>query len=59
MKSIYARVFVISLFLSGSAVFAQTRLPDIPLDEYSAEQKVAAQEFEAARKKSRGAPLPC
>jgi 4-carboxymuconolactone decarboxylase len=57
MKSIYARVFSISLFLSSSAVFAQTRLPDIPLDEYSAEQKAAAQEFEAARKKAPWGPF--
>ena len=57
MKSIYARVFSISLFLSSSAVFAQTRLPDIPLDQYTAEQKAAAQEFEAARKKAPWGPF--
>ena len=36
--------------LSYSAAMAQTRLPTIPPDQYSAEQKKAAEEFLAARK---------
>jgi 4-carboxymuconolactone decarboxylase len=36
---------------------AQTRLPEIPLDQYTAEQKKAAQEFEVARKKAPWGPF--
>jgi 4-carboxymuconolactone decarboxylase len=41
----------------SSGVFAQTRLPEIPVDQYTAEQKKAAQEFEAARKKAPWGPF--
>jgi 4-carboxymuconolactone decarboxylase len=45
-----------SLLLSGSA-FAQTRLPEIPLEQYTPDQKKAAQEFEVARKKAPWGPF--
>ena len=57
MKSIYVSIFSLSTVLFSSALFAQTRLPDIPLDQYTAEQKAAAQEFEKARKKAPWGPF--
>lgn len=41
----------------GEVSFAQTRLPEIPLDQYTLEQKKAAQEFEGARKKAPWGPF--
>lgn len=57
MKQIYASIFSLLLLLISGPLFAQTRLPDIPLDQYTAEQKVAAQEFEKARKKAPWGPF--
>ena len=57
MKLIYVSIFSLSTVLFSSALFAQTRLPDIPLDQYTAEQKAAAQEFEKARKKAPWGPF--
>ena len=57
MKLIYAFIFSLSAVFFSSALFAQTRLPDIPLDQYTAEQKAAAQEFEKARKKAPWGPF--
>jgi 4-carboxymuconolactone decarboxylase len=52
------RSFFIALFLIfwGDA-FAQTRLPSIPLEQYTVEQQKAAQEFEIARKKAPWGPF--
>lgn len=36
---------------------AQTRLPEIPVDQYTVEQQKAAQEFEVARKKAPWGPF--
>jgi 4-carboxymuconolactone decarboxylase len=47
---------ITTLVFSGLAI-AQTRLPEIPADQYTAEQKKAAQEFEAARKKAPWGPF--
>ena len=57
MKSIHAYIFSLSLLLTSGSLFAQTRLPDIPLDQYTVEQKAAAQEFEKARKKAPWGPF--
>jgi 4-carboxymuconolactone decarboxylase len=52
------RSFFIALFLMfwGDA-YAQTRLPDIPPEQYTVEQQKAAQEFEIARKKAPWGPF--
>jgi len=55
LKFIWPILF--SVLALSSAVFAQTRLPEIPVDQYTAEQKKAAQEFEAARKKAPWGPF--
>ena len=57
MKLIHAYIFSLLLLLISGPLFAQTRLPDIPLDQYTAEQKAAAQEFEKARKKAPWGPF--
>jgi len=48
---------LLSLLVFCEFGFAQTRLPEIPLDQYTAEQKKAAQEFEMARKKAPWGPF--
>ena len=48
-------VSLISIFWSGA--FAQTRLSDIPPEQYTAEQQKAAQEFEVVRKKAPWGPF--
>ena len=46
------------LTLTGSqALFAQTRLPAIPIEQYTPEQVKAAQEFELARKRPPWGPF--
>ena len=55
LKFIWPILF--SVLALSSGVFAQTRLPEIPVDQYTAEQKKAAQEFEAARKKAPWGPF--
>lgn len=57
MKQKYICLALPTLILASHFVFAQTRLPEIPIDQYSAEQKAAAQEFEAARKKAPWGPF--
>ena len=57
MKQKYIWLVLPTLILASNLVFAQTRLPEIPIDQYSAEQKAAAQEFEAARKKAPWGPF--
>jgi len=59
MKQKYIWLALPTLILASNLVFAQTRLPEIPIDQYSAEQKAAAQEFEAARKKAPWGHLQC
>jgi 4-carboxymuconolactone decarboxylase len=52
------RSFFIALFLMfWGGAFAQTRLPNIPLEQYTVEQQKAAQEFEIARKKAPWGPF--
>lgn len=53
----YTGLLLISLLTFGGAAYAQTRLPEIPLDQYTAEQKKAAQEFELVRKKAPWGPF--
>jgi len=55
LKFIWPILF--SVLALSSGVFAQTRLPEIPVDQYTAEQIKAAQEFEAARKKAPWGPF--
>ena len=55
LKFIWPILF--SVLALSSGVFAQIRLPEIPVDQYTAEQKKAAQEFEAARKKAPWGPF--
>ncbi len=50
-------LLLIATLTLSKLVFAQTRLPEIPIDQYTAEQKQAAQEFEAARKKAPWGPF--
>ena len=57
MKQKYIWLALPTLILGSNLVFSQTRLPDIPIEQYSAEQKAAAQEFEAARKKAPWGPF--
>ena len=55
LKFIWPILF--SVLALSSGVFAQTRLPEIPVDQYTAEQIKATQEFEAARKKAPWGPF--
>jgi 4-carboxymuconolactone decarboxylase len=50
-------LLLITVLAIGGTAFAQTRLPEIPLDRYTAEQQKAAQEFEVVRKKSPWGPF--
>jgi len=51
-------ITIIILMLTGSqAVSAQTRLPIIPIDQYTPEQVKAAQEFELVRKRAPWGPF--
>ncbi|ANJ00848.1 4-carboxy muconolactone decarboxylase [Polynucleobacter wuianus] len=50
-------LLLIATLTLSKLVFAQTRLPEIPIDQYTAEQKQAVQEFEAARKKAPWGPF--
>ena len=50
-------LLLIATLTLSKLVFAQTRLPEIPIDQYTAEQKQAAQDFEAARKKAPWGPF--
>jgi 4-carboxymuconolactone decarboxylase len=51
-------ITIILLMLTGSqAVSAQTRLPIIPIDQYTPEQIKAAQEFELVRKRAPWGPF--
>jgi 4-carboxymuconolactone decarboxylase len=54
-KSIW--LVLIAAVTFSNLVFAQTRLPEIPLDQYTAEQQKAAQEFELVRKKAPWGPF--
>ncbi len=54
-KSIW--LVLIAAVMFNNAVFAQTRLPEIPLDQYTTEQQKAAQEFELVRKKAPWGPF--
>jgi 4-carboxymuconolactone decarboxylase len=56
LKFKYCLILVSALFV-GSEIFAQTRLPEIPVDQHTLEQQKAAQEFEAARKKAPWGPF--
>ena len=51
-------ITIILLMLTGSqAVSAQTRIPIIPIDQYTPEQVKAAQEFELVRKRAPWGPF--
>ena len=56
-KQFLKPLFVSLIFVFWNSAFAQTRLPDIPPEQYTAEQQKAAQEFEAARKKTPWGPF--
>src|SRR5215510_14729961 len=49
-RSAAAFIMFVSSVLGAGSVLAQQRLPTIPADQYTAEQKKAAEEFLAARK---------
>ncbi len=57
MKQKYIWLALPTLILASNLALAQTRLPEIPINQYSAEQKAAAQEFEGARKKAPWGPF--
>ena len=54
-KSMWLVLIAATMF--SDVVFAQTRLPEIPLDQYTTEQQKAAQEFELVRKKAPWGPF--
>jgi len=54
-KSIWLVLIAAATF--NNVVFAQTRLPEIPLDQYTTEQQKAAQELELVRKKAPWGPF--
>jgi 4-carboxymuconolactone decarboxylase len=56
-KSILKSFFIPLLLIFWGGAFAQTRLPDIPPEQYTVEQQKAAQEFELARKKAPWGPF--
>lgn len=56
-RRILKSFFTFLLLMFWGSVFAQTRLPDIPPEQYTAEQQKAAQEFELARKKAPWGPF--
>src|SRR5262245_65581182 len=45
-----AVIMVVSAMLGAGSALAQQRLPTVPRDQYTADQKKAAEEFLAARK---------
>jgi 4-carboxymuconolactone decarboxylase len=47
----------IALLAFGEVALAQTRLPEIPVEQYSPDQQQAAKEFEVARKKAPWGPF--
>ncbi len=54
-KSIW--LFLFAAVILSKVAFAQNRLPEIPLDQYTIEQQKAAQEFELVRKKAPWGPF--
>ena len=54
-KSMWLVLIAATMF--SNVVFAQTRLPEIPVDQYTTEQQKAAQEFELVRKKAPWGPF--
>jgi 4-carboxymuconolactone decarboxylase len=54
-KSIW--LFLFAAVMLSKVAFAQNRLPEIPLDQYTIEQQKAAQEFELVRKKAPWGPF--
>lgn len=54
-KSIW--LFLFAAVMLSKVAFAQNRLPEIPLDQYTVEQQKAAQEFELVRKKAPWGPF--
>lgn len=57
MRLNYVGVITIAMLLMSNVAHSQTRLPEIPVEQYTAEQKKAAQEFEAVRKKAPWGPF--
>jgi len=56
-KQFLKPLFVSLIFVFWNGAFAQTRLPDIPPEQYTVEQQKAAQDFEAVRKKAPWGPF--
>jgi len=54
-KSIW--LFLFAAVILSKVAFAQNRLPEIPLGQYTIEQQKAAQEFELVRKKAPWGPF--
>lgn len=52
-----AFIIFVGAGLDAGSVLAQQRLPTIPPDQYTAEQKKAADEFQAARKAPMSGPF--
>ena len=57
MKKAWFTFIFILLLTGGQAVSAQTRLPTIPIEQYTPEQVGAAQEFELVRKRAPWGPF--
>ncbi|WP_231970437.1 hypothetical protein [Polynucleobacter necessarius] len=53
----YFRLVLVALVIVCNFAIAQDRLPEIPIEQYTSEQKQAAQEFEAVRKKAPWGPF--
>jgi len=57
MKRGYVWLTLASLMTLSNPIYAQTRLPEIPIEQYTPEQKKGAQEFEVTRKKAPWGPF--
>jgi 4-carboxymuconolactone decarboxylase len=56
-KYVFLLPTALVLAMFSKPIFAQDRLPEILVEQYTAEQQKAAQEFEAARKKAPWGPF--
>ena len=57
MKKTWLVTMFVFTLIGSQALFAQTRLPAIPIEQYTPEQVKAAQEFELARKRPPWGPF--
>ena len=57
IKRTWKAAFFVLASIGSQVLFAQTRLPTIPIEQYTPEQVKAAQEFEQVRKKAPWGPF--